>query len=275
MMCAWEPFLKILPQRLRPETDRLGRDTLQELRLRLGCPPEMNLGNECVYQNTLVTREDIACVINTVSRYSPWTCKSMEKGYLSVPGGHRIGLCGQAVRTPGQAVKVTEVTSLCIRVARDIPGLAEGYASVRGSILIIGAPGWGKTTLLRDLLRQISRDQETVVIDERGELYPEGIPRGKRMDVLSFCPKKQGIDMALRTMGPESIGLDEITEEADCDSLRQAAHCGVRLCATAHAGSLEELYQRPVYRPLLADRIFDSVLVLRRDKSSYLERVKA
>ena len=171
---------------------------------------------------------------------------------------------------------IRNLSSLCIRVARDFPGIAARAAGIKGNILVIGSPGSGKTTLLRDLIRQISDSGQTVtVVDERGELFPTGFEQGRRTDVLTGCSKAQGLDMALRTMGPSCIAVDEITAQSDCQALQECGWCGVRLLATAHASDLNDLKSRPVYRPLLESCIFENVLVLQRDKTWHTERMMA
>lgn len=266
-MCAWDSFLSVLPPGLRRDVDGIGRNELQELRLRLGRNVELSMGRAWKYLEHTVTREDLAYLINAASRYSPWASKSMEEGYLTIAGGHRIGLGGSFACTDSGTLRVQNISSLCVRIARDITGVAERYADLAGSTLIIGAPGWGKTTLLRDLARQISRQETTVVIDDRGELFPNVFARGDRMDVLTRCPKEQGIDMALRTLTPQTLAVDEVTQIRDCTLLTRAAHCGVRLLATAHAVSLEDLRHRDSYRTMLESRIFDNVLILKRDRT--------
>lgn len=275
MICAWKELLGILPPWMRNEVDRWGRDTLQELRLRVNAPPELILGEQMLFLERVICAEDLNYCVNAASKYSPWAAETAAKGYLTAPGGHRIGLCGSAVYHGGRISGIRELQSLCIRAARDYPGIADHLDHCTGSVLILGAPGWGKTTLLRDLSRRISTKKTLCIVDERGELFPKGIPRGKRMDVLSGCPKSVGIDMLLRTMGPEYIGVDEITAQEDCDALIQAANCGVQLIATAHAASLEDYYRRGTYRPLIQQSIFSSVVLLRPDKTYSLERMSA
>jgi len=270
MKCAWESFLAVLPVWLRQEVNDTGKDSLQELRLRINAPPELNLGTERLWLKRDVNREDLLFCVNTASRYSPWASKTIAQGYLTIRGGHRIGLCGEAVCKEGMVSGIREVHSLNIRIARDFPGISE-VIRPRGSVLILGAPGWGKTTLLRDLARRISQTQTVAVIDERGELFPEGVDRGKQMDILTGCPKKQGIDMVLRTMGPNWIVVDEITAVSDTAALVNAVGCGVGLLATAHGSSLQDLRQRPVYRPLLEYGIFQTFVVMRPDKSYWEE----
>lgn len=273
MICAWKQLLNVLPPELSAQVDSTGRETMQALRLRLGAPPEMVTGSGSVWLKGTVKKEDLNYVVNSASRYSPWCAGTMASGYITAPGGHRIGICGDAVFQPDTPGSFQRITSLCIRTARDYPGVSDKIMDTWKSILIVGAPGWGKTTLLRDLARRIANDRVVCVVDEREELYPEGIQRGKRMDVLHGFSKQKGMDMALRTMGPDYIAVDEITAEADCAGLIQAANCGVRLLATAHASGLQDLKQRALYQPLLGKGIFQTVVLLKKDKSYSVERV--
>lgn len=273
MMCAWKELLAILPPRLRPETDTLGKETLQEVRLRLGSPAELVCQSGNRWLSGDVSREELNFCVNAASRYSPWSAATAAQGYITAAGGHRIGLCGEAVKKNGQVCGIREVRSVCIRVARDFPGIGKSAENFTGSILILGAPGWGKTTLLRDFARQLAQKECVSVVDERGELYPEGFARGKRMDVLTGSSKAEGIEMVLRTMGPTCIAVDEITAEADAQALIAAANCGVRLLATAHAASAAEFRKRSVYQPLVEQNVFDTLIILRRDKSWRGERM--
>ena len=280
MRCAWQAYLNLLPIRMRHEVDKLGRETLQELRLRLNSPPELVLGKVSQWLGQAVTHDDLSYCINAASRYSPWAAGSAANGYITAPGGHRIGICGEAVNINGIMSGIKSPTSLCLRVARDFPGIAEMAASINSSILIIGKPGSGKTTLLRDLIRQKSESGTgcVAVVDERGELFPISqntlcFPPGKRTDILSGCTKKQGIEAVLRNMNPKIIAVDEITAKEDCDALIHAGWCGVQLLATAHAESMTDLYSRPVYKPIVESNLFETVLVLQPDKSWRIERV--
>ncbi|MBQ9168710.1 MAG: stage III sporulation protein AB [Oscillospiraceae bacterium] len=278
MRCAWNDLLSILPIRMRKEVDRLGREELQELRLRLGLPPELILRQKSVVLAAQVNREDLHFCINTASRYSPWAASTVALGYLTTAGGHRIGLCGEAILKNGNMDGIRNVTSVCIRVARDFQDIAGDARLMRESVLIIGPPGSGKTTLLRDLIRQRSDhgSGSVAVVDERGELFPTsgGFPQGRRTDILTGCSKIQGIDIVLRTMGPACIAVDEITAEADCQALQKAGWCGVSLLATAHAASRKDLYNRPVYQTLVKSRLFDTLLILQPDKSWTAERME-
>lgn len=266
MMCAWDALLEILPQRMRCEVDRYGSETLQQLYFRLGACPELVLNGKSVWLDTVSTKEDIAFCIQSATRYSPWKAESIKEGYITAPGGHRVGLCGLTLYRNGHAAGLREVTSLCIRVARDYPGIAEQIPS-HGSVLILGAPGWGKTTLLRDLIRQRGEREMVSVADERGELFPDGFDTGLRVNILRGCKKGAAMEQLLRTMGPSCLALDEITAEEDCLGLLRAFGCGVTLLATAHAGSYEEYLTRPVYKPLTESMLFQWIVVLHPNKT--------
>lgn len=256
-------LLSILPQRLRSEQ----YEDVSEIRLRLGKPTRLMTAGGWRDLPGDVQERDLSFVINAASRYSPWTAGSIRDGYLTAPGGHRIGICGE-----GTGEGITAVTSLCIRVARDVRGIAAGLPRDQ-SLLILGPPGSGKTTLLRDLVRLWSRDTQVSVVDERREVFPEGFSRGENTDVLSGVEKPRGIDMVLRSMGPQMIAMDEVTSQRDCEALLRAAWCGVRLLATAHAESVEDLRQRSVYRPLVRAGLFSRAAVLDCHRNWRLEEV--
>ena len=269
-----QELLSILPVKFRSALtgDRL--KNLQEIRLRLGRTGLLICGDGHFPMKCTVTEEDLRFCVNAASRYSPWNAATIREGYLTAPGGHRIGLCGEAA---GETLR--SITSLCIRISRDIAGLADRLP-IRESTLILGPPGSGKTTLLRDLIRRISRlDRESIaVVDQRCEIFPlsGGQPcfdPGPNTDILSGRAKEEGIDCLLRSMGPGWIAVDEITAEEDCAALVRAGWCGVKLLATAHAGSVSDLLSREIYRPLIETGLFHSILVMHPDKTCQPERI--
>lgn len=271
MECRWQSFLDILPPRLRDTVDRQGRDSLLELRLRRGQVPELCLLSGSRFLGEPTTQQDLTHCVNMASRYSPWVASTTAMGYLTAPGGHRLGVCGAVSIQGGAVTGFSRVDSLCIRVCRDIAAGAGKLKNLSGSTLILGAPGWGKTTLLRDLCRILSEDSTVCVVDERCEIFPEGFRRGRRMDVLSGCNKHTGMHMVLRSMTPAYIAVDEITGQADTAALLDCVGCGVKLLATAHAGSLSEFQERASNRELLARGVFRQVLMLGADRQFHLE----
>lgn len=281
MKCAWDQYLRLLPLWMRRHVDQLGQDKLLELRLRIGQQPELVFQNKSLWLDRAAAPEDLTFCINAASGYSPWASETSAKGYITAPGGHRIGICGSYV-SGKQISQIRRPEMLCLRVARDFPGIAKDAACSVESTLIIGRPGSGKTTLLRDLIRQYadSGSGSVSVVDEREELFPRThngacFCPGKRTDILSGCSKTHGIEMVLRNMTPAVIAIDEITATADCEALLHAGWCGVQLIATAHAGNLQDLLSRPIYRPIIESNLFQRFLVLRPDKTWYVERSKS
>lgn len=271
MTCAWNELLAILPLWLRTHIEPYQESFLLEIRLRINKPPELVTLRKNIWLSHIVQAEDISFCINTASRYSPWSAATSAQGFITAPGGHRIGLCGDAVVKDHQLSGIRSPQSICIRVARDVSGIANNAVRASGSILILGAPGWGKTTLLRDLSRSLAQEQTVCVVDERQELFPVGYQRGRRMDVLSGCPKASGIEVLLRTMGPDIIAVDEISSQNDCNAILNAFGCGVRLIATAHAAGRTDYMQNRIYAPIRERNVFQTFLVLHPDKSFHTE----
>ena len=205
-------------------------------------------------------------------------------------GGFRVGLCGSAVVKDGEVTNLKQIASAVIRISREQKGIAQAVAPrlFRDgrfvSTLLLSPPGGGKTTLLRDLVRQLSQGegvppQRITLIDEREEIAVmyRGQPQmdvGPRTDVLSGCPKALAIPMPLRAMNPQIIAVDEITVREDLRAISQAAGCGVALLATIHAANVEELQAKPLYQELLAGRVFRQVVLIRTGPEGRLYAVE-
>lgn len=275
MMCAWKEFIAILPVWMRQEIDFYCEKNLCELRIRISTPPELVFIRESIWLTRNVSEEDLSYCFNLASNYSPWTAATCSEGYITLKGGHRIGICGEVIQKNGVITGFRKIHSLCIRIARDCTNIYTGNERIQGSFIILGAPGWGKTTLLRDCLRRISDRHNVSVIDERCELFPLGFTRGKRMDVLTGCSKQVGIDIVLKSMRPEYIAVDEITAVEDCTALIHAVGCGTMLAATAHASSINDFIRRPIYRELWEYHLFDTIIQLHRDKTFSVERIQS
>lgn len=256
----------VLPERFRRAIAQEEWDCVTEIRLRLGRPGVIVMPDRVRQMEETVNQEDLQWIVNTASHYSPWSAGGIREGYLTAPGGHRIGLCGEWMGNGFRSIR-----SVCIRAAKDLRGIADGIP-IRDSILILGPPGSGKTTLLRELIRRIAVRWNVAVVDERREVFPAGFDSAGA-DVLWDCPKPQGIPMVLRTMGPGWIAVDEITEAADCSALIQAGWCGVKLIATAHAAGVADLLERPVYKPLVETKLFRTAVVLDMDRQWHMERI--
>lgn len=273
MICQWNKLTAILPPWISRQLDGQAAEMCQDIRLRLNERPLLNLGRESKYLTGTLGQEDLNHVIRFASHYSPWAASTIKNGYLTAPGGHRIGVCGEAIVNPEGFQGIRSPRSLCIRVARDFPGIGEKLRNVPDSLLILGAPGWGKTTLLRDLIRQKALCGPPVaVVDEREELFPQGICECPGVDILSGCPKQKGIEILLKTMGPGMIAVDEITSREDARALLHCSGCGVALLATIHAADISDLSEKEFFRPFLEQKVFKNLVVMHPDKSWHLER---
>jgi stage III sporulation protein AA len=281
MNCSWDTLVGVLPIWLRNVVDKQLEDQLLEVRIRLHRSIELVFKDKSIWLDRKASIEDLAFCINIASKYSPWASPSISDGFITIEGGHRIGICGNCVMSENGIRSISPVTSVCVRVARQFWGISEDLHRFEGSVLIVGAPGSGKTTLLRDLIQSISsrRPECICVVDEKREIFPTlhdqlCFDPGPRTDILSGCGKRKGIEVCLRNMSPHIIAVDEITKRDDCAGLLEAGWCGVRILATAHATDMDDLYKRPVYKPLIEKRLFDGVVVMNPDKTWYMERLK-
>lgn len=281
--------LYCFPSFLKSETDKLSQkqqERIEEYRLRNGHPPSVLLdGEEFLLNCRTVTGAILEEILLQATGQAVYSAKEMLKnGYLTLPGGHRLGICGTAVYKGEEITFLKDVSSVNLRIASDRPGFASPVANYLwthpDSALIIGPPGAGKTTLLRDLIRQLSlRFRHRVCIcDERMELAAckDGVPQfdiGPCSDVICSARKDQGIEMLLRTMSPQWIAVDEITSERDICAMEKASYCGVKLIATAHAADISELTMRPLYHKLVTTGIFQIIIVISKTREIQIKEL--
>jgi len=254
---------------------------LQEIRLRVNSPVFLlQDGMERKLMKRIISREDIGRLFAHLCNHSMYAYEDeIRQGFLTTPEGHRIGLSGTVVLdSNGQIRTLKYVQAMNIRIAHEVKGVADQvlpYLYETGhfqNTLLLSAPGGGKTTLLRDLIRVISdgnrfdRGRNVSVIDERLELSGaiRGISQndlGMRTDLLAGCPKMAGMELLIRSMRPEVLAVDELGRLEELECLGKACACGIHVLATAHGASLEDFFYR--FREYIGmEYLFQRVLVL-------------
>ena len=282
-------IIHILPQKIKKviQEEVPNLDHLQEIRLRVGRPliflyrGEELIPGEATGESYIVSKEEIDLVLSHISKFSLYAYEEeMRQGFLTVEGGHRVGIAGQAIVDRGVIRNLRYIASVNIRLSHEILGCADEIIPVITSqqrllhTLLISPPGCGKTTILRDIIRQVSDGNSYVkpvtvgVVDERSEIAGcyLGIPQnhlGIRTDVLDCCPKAEGMLMMIRSMRPEVIAVDEIGEPEDVQAISYAMHCGCRMLASAHGESMEELKEKPVFSKMIREKRFDRYVFLK------------
>lgn len=247
-----------------------GISQLAEIRLRTGRSAyAVRLDGKMLRCSAPFTQEEITECFHELCRNSVHSfAREIAEGYITLPGGHRVGFCGTAAAQDGKLAGLRDISSLNIRFAREVKGCAEelfagAFADGLCSLIVAGKPLSGKTTVLRDLARILGESHRVCVIDSRGELagVSGGVPAldvGENTDVLNGYSKSEGIMCALRSLSPDIIICDEIG--GDAAEVRQCMFCGVKLVVSAHAGSLAELHRRPGVSELLP--YFDKAALL-------------
>lgn len=294
---------RIFPVNIRVQLQQLEwRQNLEEIRIRVGQPIEFLYATKSKYiivrgdvcemvladddsweKAYAVTMQDVVEMMNFISNYSLYAYKDeMRKGFITIEGGHRIGMAGVVALNGGEIIGLQPVTFLNIRVAHECVGCADEVASYICdgehiyNTLFFSEPGMGKTTVLRDCIRALSNGtsdwngKKVCVVDERSELSAchIGVPQndlGRRTDVLCGCEKSKGMQMLLRTMSPEVIAVDELGGEEDFLAVEQAAYSGCHVIGTIHAGEIHELREKAYLSKWLQCGVFQRYVGIRKE----------
>ena len=263
-------------------------NSLEEIRLRANKPLILKFStNEKIFEYIIKT-EDILEALEHICQNSIHTYQNQIcNGYITVKGGHRVGVTGNAVIESEKVININYISGLNFRIAKQIlnssnkiiPYVLDIQNNTVFNTLIVSAPGAGKTTILRDLVRQISNGVENFnglnvgLVDERGELAAmfKGVPQndiGIRTDVLDNIPKAIGMRMLIRSMSPNVIVADEIGNSDDVEAINYAICCGIKGVFTAHGATFEDLALNPTIKQLLNMCIFDRIIFLKNKKVS-------
>lgn len=287
-MHAIEKAGALLCAEYRKALERFEGEQPEEIRLRLGYPPQLLCGErERTLADRAVTEEDLLRLLEVATAASVHTAaQALAGGYVSYRG-LRIGLCGTGVLREGRLSGFRAYSSAVIRIPSQRRGLCDSFFAdyLRAgapSMLLLAPPGGGKTTLLRELIRRLSEEGWRLgVVDERNELAAVDGARaqfdlGPRTDLLTGLPKPEGAMLLLRSMNVQIIAMDEISSEADLRAAVEIAACGVRLLASAHARDRRELERRELYKWMLDKGVFSALLCIRgagEERSYTLTRI--
>lgn len=303
-----EEIIRLFPGKIRRILERADWDAaqLQEIRIRVGKPlilfcggREYFLSPEGVPSRTpdaayRADGEDVRSVMEYLGSYSLYAYEDeLRQGFLTVQGGHRVGVAGKIIVEQNRVKGVSHISGINIRFSHQMKGCADPvipYVICGRNVchtLIISPPRCGKTTLLRDLIRQISDGCGTFpgctvgVVDERSELGGscQGVPQndlGIRTDVLDGCPKAEGMMMLIRSMSPAVVAVDELGDYEDIHAIEMTLHSGCKLLATVHGSSIEDIQKKPLLERLIKEHTFERYILLGNGpggQAGYLESV--
>ncbi|MCK9478328.1 MAG: stage III sporulation protein AA [Firmicutes bacterium] len=273
-MMAKRIILNNLPPEIAQRLQDVSFSTLEEVRLRAGKRLALCDGGLNSVLPYVVSQKEIEQTVQIISRSSVYAyIDEITNCFITLEGGHRVGLCGRAVLDGNKIINITQMSGLNFRIARQVKGAADKIMPyiTKNSLcntLIVSPPQCGKTTIIRDVARQLGETFKVSIIDERGEIAAVrgGVAQhdvGEMTDVLDLCPKSIGIPLMLRSMSPDVIITDEIAH-TDTEAIHKALSCGVKIIATAHGDSAEQVKRR-IKAPSVMEE-FNCVITLSRKK---------
>jgi len=294
-------ILSVLPKELKNFIQMVEKElpsAIEEIRIRENRPLEISYGGKFSYltkdghitnnwsDGYIVTTEDSIKILTLLSNHSLYLLEEeLKRGYITIQGGHRVGLSGKVILDKSEVKSIRDVTSFNIRVAHEVIGVADKvmpylYNKQTNRVhntLIISPPQCGKTTLLRDIARNFSygnknlniRSKKVGIVDERSELAGaiKGVPQldvGPRTDILDGCPKAEGMIMLIRSMSPEVIIVDEIGRIDDSIAINDAINAGVAIITSVHGFNVEDIMKRPILAKLINEKVFNRYIILSR-----------
>lgn len=273
-------IIKYFPDNIKNEINKLNIESFEEIRLRVLKPIIIKEHNKETILNidgqaNILSKEELNKIFEMICNNSVYAFQEeLANGFITLPGGHRIGIVGKPLYKDGKIYSMKDISSLNIRIARELIGCADKLNEeiFDENILIVALPGVGKTTLLRDIIRKISNSGKNVgIVDERSEIAAvyKGIPQndiGIRSDVIDGVYKVDGIKMLVRSMKPDFIATDEIGNDDDIEAIKYAVNAGVKIIATAHGGCMEDIKRRKKLYELIENKIFEKVIFMDKNR---------
>ena len=280
-------IINVLPKNFRKYLDIINMDGVEEIRLRTGKNAILYFGTSKgeLVTDYVVTGDDIKETLEYISTFSLYAYEEdIKEGFITIKGGHRVGLAGKIVKENGKIKSISNISSINIRVSHQIYGCSQVVMphivqedTVHNTI-IISPPGAGKTTLLRDILRQLSDiyKKKVALVDERSEIAScyKGVPQndiGMRTDVYDCCPKRDGLMLMIRVMSPQVVAVDEIGGTGDMQAIREASSCGCNIITTIHGETVEDVLSKSYMEDCIRDRLFKRYIFIKNGDSREFE----
>lgn len=253
----------------------------EEIRLRVGKNIKIKYSNGEKNIGYTVTSDNIENIFGRLTQYSPYAYKEeINCGYITIEGGYRVGIAGTVVDEGGQVQTIKNISSLNIRIAREIKGCSKDIISyINGNTIIVSPPACGKTTLLRDIVRVWSNNGKNIcVIDERNEISgtymgKSQLDLGERTDIIVNVSKEKGFEMALRSLSPDVIAVDEIGGQEDINSIKRALNSGVSILCTLHSYNDDDLIVKEGIAPLVKNKVFDTYIFMTKSYENRINKI--